>query len=67
MLHENMSKNDSICDIIRYRFIAKLQNFLIAPRNCENQLTIEGTECSGCLCCICRQVNWTVEQSFAVI
>ena len=27
-----MSNNDSMCDIICYFFIAKLQNFLIAPR-----------------------------------
>jgi len=31
MLHEYMSKNDSIC----YLFIAKLQNFLIAPRRSQ--------------------------------
>jgi len=27
MLQENMSKNDSMCDIICEYFIAKLQNF----------------------------------------
>ena len=32
MLQENMSKNDSIYDIICSFLIAKLQNFLIAPR-----------------------------------
>ena len=34
MLQENMSKNDSICNIGSNMlfFIAKLQNFLIAPR-----------------------------------
>jgi len=31
MLHENIVKNDSMCDILRYIFIVKLQNFLIAP------------------------------------
>ena len=33
MLQEKIVKNDSMCDMLRYAFIAKLQNFLIAPRS----------------------------------
>ena len=33
MLQENIVKNDSMYDMLRYVFIVKLQNFLNAPRN----------------------------------
>jgi len=32
MLQENIVKNDTMCDLLCYCFIVKLQNFLIAPR-----------------------------------
>jgi len=32
MLQENIVKNDSMCDLLCYCLIVKLQNFLIAPR-----------------------------------
>ena len=38
MLQENIVKNDSMCDLLCYCFIVKLQNFLIAPRNSSVEL-----------------------------
>jgi len=32
MLQENIVKNDSMCGLLCYCFLVKLQNFLIAPR-----------------------------------
>ena len=32
MLQENRVKNDSMCDLLCFCFMVKLQNFLIAPR-----------------------------------
>ena len=32
MLQKNIVKNDSMCDMMRYVYIVKLQNFLNAPR-----------------------------------
>ena len=33
MLQKNIVENDSMCDMQRYVYIVKLQNFLNAPRN----------------------------------
>ena len=39
MLQKNVVKNDSMCDMLRYVYIVKLQNFLNAPRMSEKAAT----------------------------
>ena len=49
MLQENIVKNDSMCDMLCYVFIVKLQNFLIAPLKYSiNQKTLKSSNlCSA--------------------
>ena len=39
MLQENIVKNDSMCDLLCYCFIVKLQNFLIVPRTVSTSMS----------------------------